>query len=76
MLLAMTPKQRESAPLTVEMAERGEATAAEASKPAETSNFPVQTPVSASAQTPPASGSQMPGPPLGRLMLGKPKGTC
>jgi hypothetical protein len=27
-LLAMTPKQRESAPLTVEMAERGEATAA------------------------------------------------
>jgi Cd2+/Zn2+-exporting ATPase len=75
-LLAMTPKQRESAPLTVEMAERGEATAPEASKPAETSNFPVQTPVSASAQTPPASGSQMPGPPLGRLMLGKPKGTC
>lgn len=75
-LLAMTPKERESAPLTVEMAERGEATAAEASKPAETSSVPVQTPVSALPQTPPASGSQMPEPPLGRLKLGKPKGTC
>ena len=72
----MTPKERESAPLTVEMAERGEATAAEASKPAEISSVPIQTPVSAPPQTPPASGSQMPVPPLRRLKVGKPKGTC
>jgi Cd2+/Zn2+-exporting ATPase len=63
-LLAATPKQRESAPLSVEMAERGETTAAEASKPTETSSVPPRTPVSAQAQTPPASGSQMAVPPL------------
>ena len=63
-LLAATPKQTASAPLPVETAERGEATAAEVSKPAETSAVPPQTPVSAQAQTPPASGSPMAVPPL------------
>ena len=63
-LLAATPKQTASAPLPVETAERGEATAAEVSKPAETAAVPPQTPVSAQAQTPPASGSPMAVPPL------------
>jgi len=72
--LTVTPKQKESAPLPVKMAERGEATAAEASKSAETLSVPLQTPVSAPAQKSSVSGSQMAVPPLGGSKLEETKG--
>lgn len=72
--LTVTPKQKESAPLPVKMAERGEATAAEASKSAETLSVPLQTPVSAPAQKSSVSGSQMAVTPLGGSKLEETKG--